>query len=225
MTKFTDTASDYETAGPDTHDMVVIHRIFRRGFPEMAALVRAVPPGDAARADAIGRHIEFLLNGLHFHHAAEDKDIWPRLLDRAPESAHEVIGRMPAAHEAVDAQVEGIRGLLPAWRANPSPDELAGALDGLARVLVDHLDEEEREMLPLVETYLSEAEWRQLGEDAFEEFTNEEKLIATGQMIDVATPDEAAIFMGPLPAPIRLMWKLLGHRKYRRYIAGVRGVA
>jgi iron-sulfur cluster repair protein YtfE (RIC family) len=225
MTKLSDTASHQRTTGPDTHDMVVIHRIFRRGFPELAALVHAVPPGDTARAGAVAPQLEFLLNGLHHHHTAEDTTIWPRLLERAPEAAHEVIARMPSDHDAVDVQVTRIRDLLPGWRANPTPRELATAIDELDRLLVAHLDVEEREILPLVEVHLTEAEWQQAGEDAFADFTNDEKLVATGQMIDVASPEEAAMFMGRLPTPIRVMWKLLGHRKYRRYIAGVRGGA
>lgn len=225
MTKISDTASHQRTTRPDTHDMVVIHRIFRRGFHELAALVRAVPPGDTARAGAVASHLDFLLNGLHHHHTTEDRNIWPRLLERTPEAAHEVIAAMSSDHDAVDVQVTRVRDLLPGWRANPTPGELASALDELDRLLVEHLDVEERAILPLVEAHLTEAEWQHAGEDAFEDFTNDEKLIATGQMIDVATPEEAAMFMGRLPPPIRVMWKLLGHRKYRRYIAGVRGGA
>src|SRR5689334_7834391 len=107
--KFSDTASQPRTTAPDTHDMVVIHRIFRRGFPELATLVRGVRPRDAARADAIAPHLEFLLDGLHHHHTAEDKNIWPLLLERTPEAAHEVIARMPGDHDAVDAHVARIR--------------------------------------------------------------------------------------------------------------------
>ena len=226
MTKRTETDTHPRTAGPDTHDMVVIHRIFRRGFPELAALVRAVPAGDAARAEHVARHLEFLMNGLHHHHTAEDR-LWPRLLDRTAEGVHEVIVRMSTDHASVDDRVTQIRARLPAWRAAPSPElaELADLLDELHRALAEHLDVEEQQILPLVEAHVTEAEWRQLGEDAFEDFTNSEKLVATGQMIDVATAEEVAMFMGRLPAPIRVMWKLVGQRKYRRYIADVRGAA
>jgi hypothetical protein len=223
MTKLTESPTGSRGAAPDTHDMVVIHRIFRRGFPELAALVRTVPPGDAARAAAIAPHLEFLIGGLHHHHAAEDAQLWPRLLERAPAEAHAVIEKMPADHHAIDTQVGQIRALLPTWRTHPTADRMASAIDELDRVLVEHLDLEERAMLPLVAAHLTEADWSRLGEEAFEPFTNEEKLIATGQMIDVATPEEASVFMGRLPILIRLMWKLLGQGKYRRYIAGVRG--
>ncbi len=44
-----------------------------------------------------------------------------------------------------------------------------------------------------------------------------------GQMLDVATPDEATGMTAGLPAPVRVIWRLVGKRRYDRYIAGVRG--
>ena len=59
--------------GPNTQEMVVIHRIFRRGFAQLADLARRVPAHDTAWAGAVAAHAEFLLNGLHHHHTAEDE--------------------------------------------------------------------------------------------------------------------------------------------------------
>lgn len=50
--------------GPDTHEMVVIHRTFRQGFAELADAARRVSPGDTARADAVARYVELMLNTL-----------------------------------------------------------------------------------------------------------------------------------------------------------------
>jgi hemerythrin-like domain-containing protein len=218
------------TAEPKTQEMVVIHRIFRRGFPMLAEVIRRVPaspPGrsPARRVATIATHVEFMLNGLHHHHTAEDQHLWPRLLERAAPDA-ELIGRIADQHKAVDAHVEQARRLLPTWRAAPSVPasaELADTLDRLHEALAPHLDEEEAEILPLVRKHITEAEWVELGETAFAGFTNDEKLIALGQMLDVTTPTEAAIFLTKLPLPIRLMWRLVGRRKYTRYMATVRG--
>ena len=49
----------------------------------------------------------------------------------------------------------------------------------------------------------------------FAKFSNEEKLIALGQMLDVASPEEATGFLTTLPLPIRLMWRLAGRRRIR----------
>jgi hemerythrin-like domain-containing protein len=215
-------STDATRAVPDTQEMVVIHRIFRRGFAQLADLIRTVPAGNTGRAAPLATHLEFLLNGLDHHHTAEDDHLWPRLLDRAAPDA-DLLDRMADQHKAIGSHIEQARHLLPTWRAAPSGDELADTLDRLDRALGQHLDEEETEILPLVRAHLSAAEWRELGDAAFAKFTNDEKLIALGQMLDVATPGEAATFLAKLPLPVRLIWRLAGRRRYTRHIDAVHG--
>jgi len=207
---------------PEIHDMVVIHRIFRRGFAQMADLARGVPDGDADRAAAVARHVEFLLGGLHHHHSAEDEYLWPRLLERARPDAL-LIGRMADQHKVVAGYVDHLRQLLPGWRAAPSGPEVADTLDELLLALSPHLDEEEQEVLPLIREHITVAEWQEAGDAAFAGFTNPEKLIALGQLLDVTTPDEAAPFLAGLPLPVRGMWRLAGRRRYVRYMQTVTG--
>lgn len=209
-------------AQPDTQDMVVIHRIFRRGFPMLAELARGVPERDTAWAASLGAHVDFLLNGLHHHHTAEDDHLWPRLLERTRPDG-ELVARMEQQHKVVAGHVEHVRRVLPGWRADPSGAELPDALDELALALAQHLDEEEAEILPLIRTHITVAEWQQLGDEAFAKFTDDEKLIALGQLLDVTSPDEAALFLGELPLFVRLMWALSGRRRYRRYMEKVSG--
>src|ERR1700742_1672807 len=68
----------------DAGDMFVIHRVFRREFADLPALIAAVPAGDAERAAIVGDHVKFIVAALHHHHAAEDDLAWPRLQSRAP---------------------------------------------------------------------------------------------------------------------------------------------
>jgi len=42
--------SDVVTPKPDAHDMVVVHRTFRRSCAELPELVRGLRPGDSERA-------------------------------------------------------------------------------------------------------------------------------------------------------------------------------
>lgn len=206
-----------------TEEMAVIHRIFRRGFPMTAELVRQTPPGATARSEPVAEHLDFLLNGLHHHHAGEDENIWPRLLERAAPQA-ELISRMERQHEAVAERSERVRALLETWRRAPADGEaLATALDEFTLALVEHLDDEEAHVVPLIRAHITADEWARFGEDTFEKFTSPEKLVATGTLEDVATPDEVTWFIGGLPVPIKLMWRLLGRRKYARYMQRVRG--
>lgn len=206
-----------------TEEMAVVHRIFRRGFPMMAGLVRQTPEGATARSEPIAVHLDFLLNGLHNHHSGEDENIWPRLLERAAPQA-ELITRMGKQHEVVAERSERVRTLLATWRRTPADGEgLATALDEFTAALVEHLDEEEAHVVPLIRAHITAEEWTAFGQETFEKFTNPEKLVATGTLEEVASPEEAAWFVGDLPFPIKLMWRLHGRRKYARYMQRVKG--
>lgn len=215
----------HSAAPARTEEMAVIHRIFRRGFPMVAELVRQTPPGATARSEPIAAHLDFLLNGLHNHHSGEDENIWPRLLERAAPQA-ELIVRMEKQHEVVAGRSERVRTLLGAWRRTAAGgDSLATALEAFTAALVEHLDDEEAHVVPLIRANISAEEWTRFGQEAFEKFTNAEKLIATGTLEEVATPEEASWFTGDLPLPIKLMWRFVGRRKYARYMLQVMGTA
>ncbi len=211
---------------PNTHEMVVIHRIFRREFPLLAGVVRRTPNGDARRVAPIAEHIEFCLTGLHNHHSAEDEYLWPMLRERARPHA-ELVRRMETQHEAVAARSEQARRLAGRWRQAPATQigtELATSLSLLGDALVEHLDEEEAHILPLVREHITGAEWDELGSKSFDKFSRSARLVALGQLLEEATPDDRALFFGKLSRCSRgLMWLLAGRRSYARYIRRVRG--
>lgn len=204
-------------------EMAVVHRVFRRGFPMVARLVRCTPPGATGRSQVVSEHLDFLLNGLHHHHSGEDENIWPLLLERSALQAA-LVNRMEAQHETVAERSARVRSLLAGWRESATNGEpLAAAIDDLTEALVEHLDAEEAHVVPLIRTHITSEEWDRFGQETFEKFTNAEKLTATGTLEDIATPEEAAWFTSGLPVPIKVMWRLAGKRKYARYIATVRG--
>jgi hemerythrin-like domain-containing protein len=211
------------TRSARTEEMAVIHRIYRRGFPMVADLIRQTATGDVVHSEAIATHLEFLINSLHHHHSGEDENLWPRLLERAAPQA-EMINRMERQHEVVDEWTGKVRSLLEEWRHAPvDGTQLANAVDEFTHALVEHLDDEEAQVVPLIRTHITAEEWEQFGQEIFEKFTNPEKLIATGVLEDIATPEEAEWFLGDLPFPIKLMWRFAGRRRYDRYMARVRG--
>jgi iron-sulfur cluster repair protein YtfE (RIC family) len=213
------------STGPAAREMPIIHRIFRRQFAESRALVLQAPAAGAPRVDAVADHLGFLLDGLHMHHTTEDDLIWPKLLDRSGLDAP-LVQRMEAQHQQIDASVEEVRAATTAWRLDPTPttsSTLADRIDEFLVVLEEHLDEEERVVVPLIDRHLTEAEWQEVGQRGFEKFTPAQRWIATGQMVEVATPEETAMMFGQLPPPVKVLWHLIGKRKYRRYITSVRG--
>jgi hemerythrin-like domain-containing protein len=203
----------------DTWDMIMVHRVFRREFRILPALVRAAGPGDLARAEALGEHVGHIAGALEHHHQAEDEMVWPLMLSRATLHA-DLINRMEAQHARLHEPLAGIDEVLPRWRATASAadrDVLADLIAQASVALDEHLSDEEREVCPLIEEHLTPAEWQAVGERGRQSIPNGKlALVFVGAILEEATPDERRRFLAELPAPARLLWRLTGERVYAK---------
>jgi hemerythrin-like domain-containing protein len=204
----------------DTWEMVVVHKMFKREFAEMPGLIRAVAAGDSARAQLVAAHVEMMTGLLHHHHTGEDEMLWPRLLDRIGNLDTDLVHRMEKQHEVVGEALERVGKLLPRWRSHADAstrDELADVLAGMSGPLNEHLGEEEREILPLVSIYVTAAEWKALGDHGKASIPKGAKgFDVIGMVMQDATPRERVRFLGLLPPPVRLIYKLVGGGIHRR---------
>ena len=212
------------TEKPDTNEMRVIHRVFRRELTALPGFVRRTPDGDRERAEVVGHHATFILDSLHVHHTGEDENLWPLLLERAQPST-ELVQTMQAQHERVHERVDRCQELLAQWRPDPDPsvgEQLSSALEDLNEPLFEHLDQEEREILPLAQQHVSVAEWARLGEHGRDSMSRDQLPIMFGAILEEADPQEQAQMLALVPMPIRLLLRTMGARRYRRYISRVR---
>lgn len=213
------------TGGMAAWQMPLIHRIFRQGLREVRRLVAEVPPMATARSRAVDAHLGFLLDGLHHHHTGEDEMVWPVLNERLGAQAH-LVARMEPQHRRIDEEVTRVRDASARWAEQPVPElatALTTALRTLLEVLEKHLDEEERVVVPLIDAHLSATEWGDMGRRIFERFAPRERPIAMGQLLEVASDEEARLMFSDLPLLVRALWAVAGRRQYRRYIGAVRG--
>jgi iron-sulfur cluster repair protein YtfE (RIC family) len=209
----------------DVRDMVIVHRAFRRELLLSSRLVRAVTAGDTARAGVLARHVRLVLTGLHLHHTSEDELLWPKLLQRATPSG-DLVRRMEAQHHRVEDLIDRLGPALTRWEAEARPavaHEVSGTLEELHHVLVEHLDEEEREILPLAARHLTTEEWDALGEHGLAGMSRSQLPLMFGMVIEDATPEERAFMLSHVPAPVRLLLRTVFARRYRRYVSDVRG--
>ena len=208
----------------DVHDMVVVHRVFRRELRLVPELVRQVRRGDTARAKVLADHARLILSGLHGHHTSEDLLLWPKLLERAaPDAA--LIHRMEAQHERVAAAIDRIEPALARWEAEARPavtEEVAAAFDTMRVALLEHLDDEERHILPLAARHVTQAEWNELGEHGAGQTKKTLLPILFGAVAEEATPEEMVRILSTVPAPIRFLLRTVFARQYQRYISRVR---
>jgi hemerythrin-like domain-containing protein len=219
----TDTTSDR----PLIQQMVVIHRVFRREFGLLPGLIRRVAPGDVARASVVADHAANLLEFLHVHHSGEDEFLWPTLLERV-EVKSDLIHRMEAQHEHVARLVDQARELLPAWANEPTLDGtavLAATFDDMAGALGEHLGDEEVEILPLVETHLSVAEWNRLGEHARASLSPPAGMASLAAILEEADDDERTMFTKDLPPPVLTVFVSQAEPAYREQMRRIRADA
>ncbi len=209
---------------PDVHEMVVVHRAFRRESAAAAGYLRTTPEGDTQRAKIVADHLQLCLAGLEMHHTGEDVILWPLLLERAAPSTG-LVETMMAQHHAVDGHIEAITPALTAWAANPTRaggEHLAQLFERLTTALVEHLDLEEREILPLASRHVTAAEWNRMGEHGKDSMSPSQLPIMFGLVLEDADDEERAKMLGNLPLPIRLLLRTVGAWQFKRYVRRLR---
>lgn len=115
--------------------------------------------------------------------------------------------------------------MLERWEVEARPavtEEVAAGFDTLRSALVEHLDEEEQQILPLAARHLTQAEWNEMGERGSRKMSRRELPIMFGAVIEDATPQEKAEIFKIVPLPVRILLKTVFARRYRRYITQVR---
>jgi hypothetical protein len=209
-------------------DMLVVHCVFRREFKDMPALTAAVPPGGTTRAKVVGDHVKFMVAALHHHHAAEDELVWPKLQSRAPDR-HADLQRMVDEHTEIAAAVDGVESLLVAWTTTADPkltEELSAAAGELSTCVARHLDDEERNALPVIEEHLTQREWAATVKRgaAFISVRNLPLgLVLGGLVLEAGSEEERRIILSGAPLPQRVVVQLFGARAaaaYRRQLHG-----
>lgn len=207
----------------NVHDMVVVHRVFRRELRIVPQLVRNVPSGDTTRSAVVASHLRLCLEGLHLHHTSEDDHLWPLLTERT--DSGELLARMMDQHSALGEALGRVEPVLARWEFEARSavgDELASSVHELREALVAHLDEEERLVLPLAARHLSQQEWGAVGQASVAKMTRQQLPLMFGMVLEDADSTERAEMMAVLPRPVRLLMRTLGARRYARYVRAVR---
>jgi iron-sulfur cluster repair protein YtfE (RIC family) len=190
------------SAGIDTRDMRLIHRVFHREFGRLPGRVRAAA-GHRARTRRVAAHLAEMLDLLHTHHTGEDLLLWPVLRPRVTVQTG-LIDRMEAQHDQLAVAITAIRADLPGWATSADPaaaDRIAAAVEEMAGGLEVHLAEEEDHVLPLVSQVFTQAEWNALAGHGFAAIPRRRRLLILGYILDEATPEERARFLRQVPPP------------------------
>ena len=201
-------------AGPDLDAFLMAHRGFRAEFGRLAAAARAVR--DEAHAALIDDQIELVMHLLHHHHTGEDTSVWPRLVERLP-AAKPALDRLEAQHADMDPLFAAVTD-----RGRPVRDR-ADDLHTLHEVLNAHLDEEEREAVPLIRAHFTPAEWEAGGEEVMKSLDRKKLPLIIGWLASASTQPQTETALRGVPLAPRILFKLIWGPAYEKRFAELYG--
>lgn len=231
--RMTSTHDDDSTRDPerplvDVRDMIVVHTAMLREFRLAPAAVTRTRPGDGKRATAVAGHLRFICELLHHHHQGEDDLLWPKLRDRAPSKAVEAIDEAEAQHHEIDMTLGRVEQLRATWADDPcsvNRDRLADELKRLHAVLRDHLDLEERALLPIAAMVLTDQEWHAIGEAGVAVLPKSALPLAFGMFAYEGDPAVLTDMLKTAPPVPRTLLPLVAPRIYARRARRIHGTA
>lgn len=209
----------------DTSDMRFPHGMLRDAFAQAGDLINGAGPGDREQAATVASFYQNVLAFLRVHHGAEDELLWPLLRERAPQHAA-LLDRMENQHEAVDEVTGATDRAVAAYGADPTSEHAAALVAAVRRLAIEldlHLVDEEREILPLAATTLSQDEWGALPGWAMGHFQGDKTWLVLGLIFQQMTPEETATTLEHMPPAAREMWAATGASEFSAFMTAVRG--
>ena len=211
---------DVATAAPaDTRMMGIVHRALRRDLTRATAALGSAPPPEDRQRRAIAAHLVWVLEFLHAHHESEDRGLYPLVRERRSDAAA-LLDAMDADHRAVAVHIRAVETAATAYGTSDDAavrQELLDAIGALEAVLLPHLEREETEVMPIVSTAVTEAEWKAIEQAHNLDGKGLPQLAKEGHwLIDDVPPEDRATVLGLVPAVPRFVMVHGFARSYRR---------
>jgi len=138
------------------------------------------------------------------HHPKEDNFLFARLAERAPET-RPLVEELRAEHVLGAKLVRDLESALLAFEVNGVRDAAAfdAAVNAYAKFHWEHMRKEEKQLMPLAERHLTEADWRWI-EGAF---AGNEDPIADLRERDFADLFRRIVGLAPAPVGVADRWR------------------
>jgi hemerythrin-like domain-containing protein len=207
---------------PDVSDMFAVHQALRDTLSCAPQLVDKVDATDLRRVDLITNFYDNILSFLHVHHDGEESLIFPLLRDRCPEELG-MIEQMLGQHANVTELLAESGQTLTAWADGDMAAQTLAAtnLGELGAELYQHLDDEEREVLPLCAEHLTPEEWAALPGHAMANFRGDKVWLILGLVRQRMTQAQRDEMLAHMPAPAVEMWTTMGEASFGNLMAEV----
>ncbi|GIL36843.1 hemerythrin domain-containing protein [Phycicoccus sp. DTK01] len=212
--------------GVDVRDMLVVHTALLRELRLAAPAVERVAHGDRRQARRVEQHLALLADVLHHHHSGEDELLWPVLRPRLAPPHAALLDVAESQHEGIDHALERVAAARRDWSpeaAKGSGAVLAAALRELHLLLAEHLEFEERHLLPLAAVHLTEAEWHAVGAAGAAGVPRSALPLVVGMFAYEGDPEVLATMLRSAPLVPRVLVPRIAPRVYARRALAVHG--
>jgi hemerythrin-like domain-containing protein len=186
--------------------MRALHSALRRDLSRLQAVVGELdgpaPPTVLAGWDGFRSQLDN-------HHAAEDDDLWPVLRQQLSDPAElAVVDEMVEEHGHIPGALQEVEAAL------RDGGDLVTSVERLSTIVRDHLQHEEREVLPLVERHLTRAQWRTFLLTERDRRAPQERPEFLTWVLDDADDQDAAAVLSEMPPPARLAYRFVLRPRY-----------
>ena len=164
-------------------------------------------------------HVRLVMDHLVRHHQEEDEFHWPLLVSRAPRAAR-LLAMLEAEHTEMDQLVDRVRD-----RDLPRQTRSA-AMSRLSELVLAHLEEEDRSVVPLLSLHVTADEQRESMARSRGKIPKTDELRVLAMMLAAADDGERARMLAPLPEVVTNAWALEGSpdlTRVHRVLADVAG--
>ena len=206
----------------------VLHQMVRRELRLLSGLASWAPADDAVRTGEITRHADLVARVLLQHHATERELLWPALFRSLPdpEAARDVVAGWTSRTALLDHNLRDLSTVARQWAVAGTPparDAFVRACTRLADAVDAATAVEERDLLPLVSTYLPDGEWAAITRRATTTLSGREQMLVLGLALeDACALDRARLLAGLSPAA-RTAWRVFGRRDFHAAVVRLRG--
>ena len=199
--------------GADTSDYAIIHHAIRSAGHALADAAGSLTITDRPRLQGFMKYWRGHTGEILSHHGIEDTIFFPALRQRSPETAV-VLDQLDREHHRLDQLMEAAELELGRVVAGAAPTGAVDALRRLAELMDDHLDLEDREVVPKFVELFTADEYEALTKAAIKQTGINKQAAFTVPYIGYwATPAERELLLGQAPLPFRILY----HATRRRH--------
>lgn len=201
------------TVSPDHADLTryhLIHAAFRGGIARLVRATSADAPGgsDAHRKKAIARYWKGYAGEIRAHHHVEDRFVFPELTRRVPSMAPKT-DRTSHDHEDLDEMLADADAVMMLVAAGSDPRDAGKSMRAIGEHLQEHLDFEDAEILPVIETSFTRTEYEELDQQALKDLgVGKQAAFTVPFALAATTPDNYARIWDGAPLPLKVIWYL-----------------